>query len=330
MLACVVAAAGVFALGGQASAATTIGSNLADAPTLSLGCGPTCTLTSPTLVAGSRAAGGTASPSDGVVVRWRVRAGGTAGPTKLRVLRPGVGNERTGVGTGPVENPAINAVSTFNVRLPIKAGDNVGIDIDTSGPNYFNHAVAGNARLAWQPALADGATAAPFLDQNPREVLINADVEADADNDGYGDESQDDCPTDASTQGACPIIGGLGAISFPAENCANGSDDDLDGQVDTADSDCPRPTATGTGTASGGSESLPGVGLPPAPTNTSGARTAFRASLLASTVGTKCLAGACLAPGASQARAAAARRLGLPGRRSPAATADVHAAATCA
>jgi len=33
---------------------------------------------------------------------------------------------------------------------------------------------------------------------------MNADVEADADNDGFGDETQDQCPTDASTQGQCP------------------------------------------------------------------------------------------------------------------------------
>jgi hypothetical protein len=35
------------------------------------------------------------------------------------------------------------------------------------------------------------------------ELLFNADVEADADADGYGDETQDACPTQAHTQGGC-------------------------------------------------------------------------------------------------------------------------------
>jgi hypothetical protein len=34
---------------------------------------------------------------------------------------------------------------------------------------------------------------------------LNADIEPDADADGFGDETQDLCPTDASTQGACPV-----------------------------------------------------------------------------------------------------------------------------
>ena len=35
-------------------------------------------------------------------------------------------------------------------------------------------------------------------------MLANADIEPDADRDGYGDETQDLCSSDASTQGACP------------------------------------------------------------------------------------------------------------------------------
>ena len=36
---------------------------------------------------------------------------------------------------------------------------------------------------------------------------VSASVEPDADRDGFGDETQDGCPTDASTQGACPATG---------------------------------------------------------------------------------------------------------------------------
>jgi hypothetical protein len=35
---------------------------------------------------------------------------------------------------------------------------------------------------------------------------IRATIEADADHDGFGDETQDQCPTDATTQGPCPVV----------------------------------------------------------------------------------------------------------------------------
>jgi hypothetical protein len=35
-------------------------------------------------------------------------------------------------------------------------------------------------------------------------VNVAATIEPDADEDGFGDETQDQCPTDASTQGPCP------------------------------------------------------------------------------------------------------------------------------
>ena len=34
---------------------------------------------------------------------------------------------------------------------------------------------------------------------------LSATLEPDADHDDFGDESQDQCPTNASTQGACPV-----------------------------------------------------------------------------------------------------------------------------
>jgi hypothetical protein len=52
---------------------------------------------------------------------------------------------------------------------------------------------------ATEPTSAQG----DFLDQ-PVEVAYNADVEPDADQDGYGDETQDLCPTSATTALPCP------------------------------------------------------------------------------------------------------------------------------
>jgi hypothetical protein len=55
----------------------------------------------------------------------------------------------------------------------------------------------------------DGATSTSscrhFLDQ-PVEVAYNADVEPDADQGGYGDETQDLCPTSATRALPCPVL----------------------------------------------------------------------------------------------------------------------------
>jgi hypothetical protein len=39
---------------------------------------------------------------------------------------------------------------------------------------------------------------------NHNLLLASGTIEADADGDGFGDETQDACPTDAATQDACP------------------------------------------------------------------------------------------------------------------------------
>jgi RTX calcium-binding nonapeptide repeat (4 copies) len=47
-------------------------------------------------------------------------------------------------------------------------------------------------------------------------ILIAANVEPDSDHDGFGDETQDQCPTNATTQGPCPAPG---AVAAPPPTC---------------------------------------------------------------------------------------------------------------
>jgi uncharacterized repeat protein (TIGR01451 family) len=83
--------------------------------------------------------------------------------------------------------------------MPVKAGDIIGAD---SG---------GNAMLFATSTTTDVQTFSPQLNSfahSPskrlnRELLVNADIEPDADGDGYGDETQDLCPDDASRHTAC-------------------------------------------------------------------------------------------------------------------------------
>jgi hypothetical protein len=60
-------------------------------------------------------------------------------------------------------------------------------------------------RIKTIPRLADlGAPRAPASAPPGEELLMNADVEGDTDHDGFGDETQDACPSNPFTQAACP------------------------------------------------------------------------------------------------------------------------------
>jgi Ca2+-binding RTX toxin-like protein len=177
-----------------ASAAVTIGSDLAN-PGQPSGCNEDCSVVQFALP--GRA---TAAPSNGVVVRWRVRD--SSGSMKLRVVRPAAGGQGTGAGTSATVTVTPGAVATFDTRLPITAGDNIGVEL--LGQAILGVRDVGGAREAvWLPPLQDGQTRSPDEVNDNVENLYNADIEPDADGDGFGDETQDLCPKQAGTQGLC-------------------------------------------------------------------------------------------------------------------------------
>lgn len=184
------------------SGATTIGSNLTAAPASVFGCGSGCTYMALALPPASTAAGGLSAPTSGVVVRWRIRSGAAPHMTSLRVLRPAGGTSWTGVAESATVTVPASATSTFDTRLPITAGDRIGVDTDTA--MNAQATTAGAQGAYWTPALGTSATLPYSGMQTPRELLVNADIEPDADGDGYGDETQDLCPGDATLHAACP------------------------------------------------------------------------------------------------------------------------------
>lgn len=175
-----------------------------------------------------------------VVTRARVRAGANVGPmafTVIQALRsqatsnPNVprppGSPAAGgliCCTAPFESqvftPAPNSVTQVATRLPVKNTVDV-IDgepievvdylaISTLSPATsppVHQAAAGPAATAQtsyiapairagQQRLADGTALTPTL------PLVQGDLEPDADGDGFGDETQDGCPTDAAIRAA--------------------------------------------------------------------------------------------------------------------------------
>jgi hypothetical protein len=196
-LAAVASVSIVAAVGGPsvASASVTIGGDMAAAGT-PIECGAAACEVAQLALAGAQ----TQVPFDGVVVRWRVN--GASGPLALRVLRP-VGFHHTFVSTSALGTPASTGVATFTTRQSIRAGDHVGIEVGpASQVSLTQPSPMGGTAAAWL-ATPDGSTAAPVATVDG-VFAYNADVEPDADGDGFGDETQDQCPANASTQGACP------------------------------------------------------------------------------------------------------------------------------
>ncbi len=208
-----------------ADAATTVGSKLERTPNGTACAHPpgtlSCTDAQLTLPAASAAPGGVVIATPGVVVRWRIKTGvssATSVTGRLRVLR-----DNGGVRTGGLETiPVAAGVHEFATRLPIAAGERLGVDLTTSGVDFVTaltalYVSAGTgAYNRWVPPVADGASASPTTTSNNVELLLNGDVEADADGDGFGDETQDLCPTSAAFQAACPVVAPPGDTTAPA------------------------------------------------------------------------------------------------------------------
>jgi hypothetical protein len=153
----------------------------------------------------------TAAPFDGVVVRWRVLDAGS-GAYRVRVLvpkpDPGPGiKSYTVLHSSPEESitspsqPLFSQISTFPARLPIPAGAYVGLRVPSIQNLGFQES-GGAATYIQTNDGGDGLTVSGMSHNGT--TLYDADIEPDADHDGYGDLTQDKCASDASTQGACP------------------------------------------------------------------------------------------------------------------------------
>jgi hypothetical protein len=95
-----------------------------------------------------------------------------------------------------------NQHNVFDTRIPVKQGDLIGVEGDTTNlAAAKNTGNAGDVFLGTTSAVAGtGATILTgSLGTYTGYLLdISASVEPDADQDGYGDETQDACPADAS------------------------------------------------------------------------------------------------------------------------------------
>ncbi len=97
-----------------------------------------------------------------------------------------------------------SALNTFSgLHLPIAAGEQLGLYLPAGSADCFIDQT-GDTGLFFtsEPALNSDSD---FTGSNShRRLNASAVVEPDADRDGFGDETQDGCPTSAAAQGTCP------------------------------------------------------------------------------------------------------------------------------
>jgi len=161
-----------------------------------------------------------AAPFDGVITSWSFRAGCCTDPQTvahhltLGTFRLGAQDGAYGYAyadpdlVGPTfELPAGNQVvadapTTLPARVPIATGERVGVSADWPIAFSLDDTVPG----VTYTSLANGYN---YGYANTGAVLeISAQVEPDADRDGYGDETQDCAPADAATHdvGCAPVV----------------------------------------------------------------------------------------------------------------------------
>lgn len=167
-----------------------------------------------------------AAPFDGVVVRWRV-LDADSGSYRVRTVSAPLPGERYITGPSSAVESLVAAapprllkkqISTFQTRIPIEAGGYVGLVYQPSPSIHIQKGVGatGATYQVIDNAVPDGTNAGGLLSPSSGELLYDADIEPDADHDGYGDISQDSCPGDAAVHsGGCPQSAPPSPRAFP-------------------------------------------------------------------------------------------------------------------
>lgn len=101
----------------------------------------------------------------------------------------------------------LKGTNTYLARLPVQAGDYLGL----AGNPYALYCETKNEADKFGATVGGTPVGSTFKIMNPTQrkglqVPVIARVEPDVDGDGYGDETQDQCPQSAAYQTACPTV----------------------------------------------------------------------------------------------------------------------------
>ncbi len=147
-----------------------------------------------------------AMPFAGVLTSWSYQAQAVVHPVKLKVARPQGNNPSTNdftiVGEDGPRDPAASTLNSFPTRISVQPGDVLGLYMGAVGA-FFYRGAASSYEVRYttsDPAVGSTLTFSPG---NSIQIDVSAVLEPDADNDGFGDETQDQCPGDASKHDEC-------------------------------------------------------------------------------------------------------------------------------
>lgn len=193
-------AAALALLPATAPAAQQFGQVAADgAPTI-------CTFNTLTTIGNSAAY---AAPAAGVITSMRTGTFAPLGTTvKFRAFRETIVGT-VALGTAETKTGEDKKAAALT-RIPVSQGDRIGL---SKPAGAFSVACVTSTDDSSQSSLTAGidpADGTPFSDVKvvPKaRANVAATLEPDADKDGYGDETQDGCPSSIATHGACPVPG---------------------------------------------------------------------------------------------------------------------------
>jgi hypothetical protein len=152
-------------------------------------------------------------PEAGVLTRWTTKSelGGSV-LERLKVLRAtAVAGQFEVIGES-TEQQVPDGINTFNTRIPVQAGDRLGVYGEPSSGGLTCPGKPGDHYGYFVGNLPTGSARA--FEQADGRVAVSALVEPDADHDGFGDETQDRCPQSAAVQVACPPLS-IDAVAEP-------------------------------------------------------------------------------------------------------------------
>ena len=200
LLALVAALAALGLLGpAGAAAATRVGNT----------CEANAAASTPTFIQLSRAEPGPdlSVPSAGVLSSWSVSVVPIVGsrPQVLKILRPTGVSNRFQVVAESAAGSVISGANSFDARISVEAGDRLGLVAapPSEATLYCAPTEPSDAIGIFTGDAAVGGSF-DFEEASGLQVPVSALVEPDADGDGYGDETQDNCPQSSLFSGECP------------------------------------------------------------------------------------------------------------------------------
>jgi hypothetical protein len=157
------------------------------------------------------------APFSGVITEWLVNANiNVESGGKLATEFPRLFQQRLivvrseGLGAfkviGEAAGGALNlhGTNTYLTRIPVQQGDYIGL----AGDPYAAYCTTENAADTFAYAVGGTPVGSTFAVESKAglQVPVVARIEPDVDGDGYGDETQDQCPQSAAYQTACPVV----------------------------------------------------------------------------------------------------------------------------